>query len=95
MWLGWREEGDFMWISQHGERLPNGPDPGSNAFVCVELRPEDVIRPHMEGRQWMTVEEFAASSPRRRDHLRILQKLEAAAAQEHEIARLCQKLEEL
>ena len=54
MWLAWRNEGDFTWISQSGEKLPRGPGPNTSAFVCVDLREDDEIEDH-PGRQWMTL----------------------------------------
>ena len=66
--LGWREEGQYYWVSQQGQRLPRGPEHGQSAFVVTGLQEQDVIQNH-PARTWLNRAQCEAAL--RRDHHRI------------------------
>ena len=67
VWLAWREEYAFEWVTSRGCVLSSGPFAGS-AFVCTMLQSDDEV-----GRKskWQTLKKFTECS-RRRDHKLLL-----------------------
>ena len=41
VWVAWRARGTYAWLSPKGDVLPDGPAPGQNAWLCIDLWPED------------------------------------------------------
>ena len=76
VWVGWRAEGTYTWISKRGCVLPGGPCDHQDAWLCTELHGTDDTYDMRWPPTWMSVNEFARRS-RRDDHLRVLQALQA------------------
>ena len=75
VWLAWRPEGTYAWLTAQGRLLPNGPAEGRSAFVCTELRPEEDCVDVHPARSWMTLARFAGSTTRE-DHVRLVRRWE-------------------
>ena len=75
VWVGWRAEGTYTWISKTGRVLPAGPCAHQDAWLCTELHGTEDSYDTRRPPPWMTVAEFACRS-RRNDHLFVLQALQ-------------------
>ena len=74
IWLGWREDEDFQWVSYpRGIVLPMGPGQRQSAFVVTELHRgvdgDEVVE--CRRREWLTLEECERKGLRD-DHLQLL-----------------------
>ena len=75
VWVGWRAEGTYTWISTWGRVLPGGPGADQNAWLCTELSNRDDSYDTRRPPEWMNLNEFAGLS-RRDDHWRVLEALQ-------------------
>ena len=75
VWVGWRAEGTYTWISTQRRVLPGGPCAHQNAWLCTELSNRDDSYDTRRPPEWMNLNEFAGLS-RRDDHLRVLEALQ-------------------
>ena len=75
VWVGWRAEGTYTWISNQGRVLPGGPSADQNAWLCTELSNTDDTYDTRRPPEWMNLDEFAVRS-NRDDHLMVLKALQ-------------------
>ena len=71
VWVGWRAEGTYTWISTWGRVLPGGPGANQNAWLCTELSNNDDSYDARRPPKWMNLDEFEVLSSRT-DHYRVL-----------------------
>ena len=73
IWLGWREDKYFQWVSSRCIELPMGPGQRQSAFVVTELHSgvdrDEVVE--CRRREWLTLEECERKGLRD-DHLQLL-----------------------
>jgi hypothetical protein len=80
VWLAWRKEGAFQWVSKWGALLPSGSAP-ERGFVCTMLQSDDEVGIEST---WMTLRDFDLRSTRK-DHKTVM----SALTHRHGIFSLC------
>lgn len=75
VWVGWRAEGTYTWISKRGCVLPGGPSDHQDAWLCTQARSTADAYDIRRAPTWMSIDEFARQSTRD-DHLGVLRSLQ-------------------
>ena len=76
VWVAWRPPGTYVWLSEQGDALPDGPAPGENVLLCTDLWPEDDEAPHHPSRAWMSLDQLDKSPDARGAHVRLVRRWE-------------------
>ena len=75
VWVGWRTEGTYTWISPQGSVLPGGPCGHQNAWLCTEMSNNDDSYDTRWPPKWMNLDELEVLSSRD-DHYMVLEALQ-------------------
>ena len=58
MWIGWRVEGSYCWVSERGFRMMRRPQFGrENAYLVTEKSAADVEKSDWPRRRWLSERE--------------------------------------
>ena len=72
VWVAWRPPGTYVWLSEQGDALPDGPARGENAWLCADLWPDEDEETVHSNRAWMTLDQLDKTPKVRGAHVRLL-----------------------